>query len=1134
MKYKHWLSGIALIGLTVVAGEPELKLWYRQPAATNHWNEALPVGNGRLGAMVFGGAQVERLQLNESGVWSGNPQVYDRVGAHQPISEIRRLLFAGKHKAAEERVNNEVLGERPMGCYQPLGDLILTFDDVGEVKDYRRELDLDTAVARTTFRSGGTLFTREVFSSAPAQVLVVRLAGDQPGRISFTTRLTRSVGATSRSDGVCALVLEGQADAGTPTAGTRFYARVQAVAEGGRVTTHDGMLRVEQANAVTLIVGAVSSYRLDNPAGYLDNPPAERCVGEVATASAKTYNTLLAEHSGDYQRLFHRVSLDLGTSSELPTDRRLERVKGGAKDDGLIALHFNYGRYLLISSSRPGSLPATLQGLWNDKLSAPWFCGWHFNINFQMNYWAAENTNLSECHQPLFELVQAVRPNGRKTARDVYNCGGFVVSHRTTPWLFTSPVKGLTLWPMGAGWLCQHLWEHYQFTQDRAFLEEKGYPTMKEAAEFLLDFLVEDPATGKWVTGPSSSPENEFVVEGGSKAKVDMGTTMDMQITAELFDNCLAAARVLGYDDAFVQRLRQMRARLAGSQIGADGRLLEWRKAYEESEPNHRHLSHLYAMYPGRQISLEKTPALAEAARKSLAHRFAILDAKSKSSKCENIEWSLVWATGLWARLGDGEASRRSMHLLFERASLPNLMDGCPNVFQIDGNLGGPAVIAEMLVQSDEGEIRLLPALPRAWKTGSVKGLRARGGYEVSMRWQNGKVVQAVITASVAGICRVRANGRLVRDGMVTQQATEWVTLTLAAGEACVLRGAETAVSQTDGTLDLGRMVKPIPMEARFSEPGYFVWCGAPVKGGDGKYHLFYSRWPVSKGFAPGWALHSEIAYAVADKPLGPYKHVNVALPARGKEFWDGTTTHNPNILRYHGKFYLIYMGNTGDGQSYPMHRNNQRIGVAIADKPEGPWKRFDKPIVTVSDDKKAFDSLCVTNPGAAERPDGGILLIYKAVEYVEGKPMGGKVRYGAALADKPEGPYTKMPGRIFEAEGADAGKHWMLAEDPFIWFSKTYGNRYYAVARDVVGLFTGAKGGIALFESEDGLHWKAAVHSKVLGNPYLWADGTKSLSQLERPSLLLDGDKPVALFGAADGYLKEGRISSNVQIPLD
>lgn len=329
--------------------------------------------------------------------------------------------------------------------------------------------------------------------------------------------------------------------------------------------------------------------------------------------------------------------------------------------------------------------------------------------------------------------------------------------------------------------------------------------------------------------------------------------------------------------------------------------------------------------------------------------------------------------------------------------------------------------------------------------------------------------------------------------------------------------------------LDLGALVHPVPMEARFAEPGFFVWCGAPTKGADGKYHLYYSRWPVEKGFAPGWALWSEIAYAVADKPLGPYKHVNVALPARGREFWDGTTTHNPNILQKDGKFYLFYMGNTGDGKSYPMHRNNQRIGVAVADKPEGPWKRFDKPIVDVSADKKAFDSLCVTNPGATERPDGGILLIYKAVEYVEGKPMGGKVRYGAAKADKPEGPYTKVPGRIFESDDADAGKHWMLAEDPFIWCDK----RYYAVARDVVGKFTGSAGGIALFQSDDGLHWKPAARPKVLDSRYKWADGSMSITQLERPALLFDGKTPIALFGAADGYKKAGRISSNVHIPL-
>lgn len=357
---------------------------------------------------------------------------------------------------------------------------------------------------------------------------------------------------------------------------------------------------------------------------------------------------------------------------------------------------------------------------------------------------------------------------------------------------------------------------------------------------------------------------------------------------------------------------------------------------------------------------------------------------------------------------------------------------------------------------------------------------------------------------------------------------------------ACGLRPLAVALLAVSAVpaaeLDLGARVRPVPVEATFSEPGYHVWCGAPVKGADGKYHLFYSRWPAKnpQGFAPGWAICSEIAYAVADRPLGPYRHVNVALPARGREFWDGTTTHNPNIVLKDGRYCLFYMGNTGDGKSYPMHRNNQRIGVAIAERPEGPWRRFDRPIVDVSDDKSAFDSLCVTNPGATERPDGGILLIYKAVEIVAGKPMGGKVRYGAAVAERPEGPYVKKPGRIFEAEGAEAAKHWMLAEDPYIWFSRTYGNRYYAVARDVVGKFTGAAGGLALFQSDDGLQWKSAAHPKVLGDRFAWADGTVSRGKIERPALLIENGEPVALFGATDGYPKDGRCSRNVHIPLE
>lgn len=348
---------------------------------------------------------------------------------------------------------------------------------------------------------------------------------------------------------------------------------------------------------------------------------------------------------------------------------------------------------------------------------------------------------------------------------------------------------------------------------------------------------------------------------------------------------------------------------------------------------------------------------------------------------------------------------------------------------------------------------------------------------------------------------------------------------------------AALALSARGLDLDLGSRVQPLPAANRFSLPDHFVWCGAPVKGPDGKYHLFYSRWPVKAGFAPGWALRSEIAYAVADRPAGPYRHVNVALPPRGndpatgRKYWDADVTHNANAFFHDGKYYLFYMGNHGDGKSYPMHRNHQRIGVAWAAKPEGPWTRLDQPIVTVSDDKKAFDSLCVTNPAACLRPDGGVLLVYKAVEHVDGKEMGGKVRYGAAIAARPEGPYVKTLGRIFEADGA--GGHWMVAEDPFIFHSRKHGNRYYAVTRDVVGTFTGSKGGICLFQSDDGLGWKPAAHPKILGARFRLADGSNSISQLERPALLIEEGEPTHLFGASDGYLKEGRISSNIQIPL-
>ncbi|NBT11116.1 MAG: glycoside hydrolase family 95 protein [Betaproteobacteria bacterium] len=728
---------------------PDQKLWYAEPATK--FTEALPVGNGRLGAMVFGGTQQERLLLNENSVWSGNRSHYDRVSAYQWLPEVRRLLFAGKHEEAAQLVDREILGERPLGCYQPLGALALLFEHRGPATDYRRELDLDCAVARVQFRVGDASFTREVFASAPDQVLVVRLTCDQPGRISFIASLSRVEHASLTALGKDTLVLRGQTDHGQPTAGVKFEARVKTLVEGGVVHATAAGCRAEQADAVTLLLAAATDD------GKME--PAELCARHLAAAAIKTYAELREAHLADYRKLYRRVSLDLGnsTSGSLPTDQRLLQP-----DPSLAALYFQYGRYLLISSSRPGHLPANLQGLWNDQLQPAWFCGYHFNINLQMNYWPAEVCNLAECHEPLFDLVEKLRPLGRKTARDVYGCGGFVVAHRTTPHGFTSPVRGLNVWPVGAAWLCQHFWEHVRFRGDREFLAQRAYPLMKEVAEFFLDWLVQDPATGKLVSGPSLSPENSFVAPDGSAQLLCMGPAMDQQIIAELFDNCLAAAAWLGMDDRFVRSVEQARRCLmGGARIGADGRLLEWAREFQECEPGHRHTSHLYALYPGSQLTPRGTPELAVAARKSLEHRLRMAEAAGPRDNGKDCGWSHAWKANLWARLGDGIRSYRALASLISDCTYPNLMDMCPNtmdssnVFQIDGNLGGCAGIAEMLLQSHTGEIQVLPALPEAWPTGRVTGLRARGGFTVDIAWHESRARKVTIAATVGGTLRI-------------------------------------------------------------------------------------------------------------------------------------------------------------------------------------------------------------------------------------------------------------------------------------------------------------------------------------------------------------------------------------------
>lgn len=762
--------GIYVAAHMALSAKEPLQLWYDKPAKA--WEATLPLGNGRLGMMPDGGITSEKIVLNDITLWSGSPQDPNNYEAYKSVGDIQKLLLQGRNDEAEKLVNANFVcvgagsghgngANVPFGCFQTLGELLIQYHHgKGEVRDYRRQLDIPTAIASTEYYATGVHYQREYFTAFDGDVGIIRLTADQQQALDFSVTLAREEqGHTNVVDDE--LQLSGALDDGYGQQGMQYMARVRIQHKGGKLVKEGNALRVIGADEATLYFSAATDFR--------GNPFATQSAALLAAAMARPYGTLRERHIAAFRQLFDRVSLAIAgqDASDIPTDERLKRFfDEPASDNALAALYFQYGRYLSICSTRPGLLPPNLQGLWAHQIQTPWNGDYHLNINAQMNHWPVEVGNLSELHEPFIDMIKDIAQAGKKTAKAYYNAPGWVCYMMTNVWGYSAPGEQAS-WgsSTASGWLCNHLWEHYLFTNDTAYLAEV-FPVLQDAARFYHHTLIREPRYGWLVTAPSVSPENAFIMPNGQRASVVMGPTIDNQIVRELYNNVIAAADALGLRDAFVDTLRHDMDLLPPPvQVGRDGRVMEWLEEYEEPEPQHRHVSHLYGLYPAAFVSPQTTPEWAAAAKKTL-----------KVRGDEGTGWSRAWKILFWARLQDGDHALEILRQLLQPAmsseidmragggTYPNLFCAHPP-FQIDGNFGGTAGIAEMLLQSHAGFIHLLPALPAAWATGEVKGLKARGNYTVDIRWRDGKVVDYRIHSPSGTSVDVLVNGRMESAG---------------------------------------------------------------------------------------------------------------------------------------------------------------------------------------------------------------------------------------------------------------------------------------------------------------------------------------------------------------------------------